>query len=895
MRASRIKLKVSSPKTPVARVRVQGTPVVKTKKKTSQKLSVKAHKDTQKVKLQIVNRISKTPAKRPVTAVAVLSPFRFPIPRTQTLTLVARVIGLCFVVTGASFFGLTLGKGDASFFGMGIQTAETITASSSGSTEQSHGENPNSTNQVPPLTVSISIPNDTVQGVTLITVNTVADSVNIYAQKMGGSKVKLGAAKRTDNPGVWNYSWDTQQFTDGTYTISALAQGQAGALEVPRTPDVVVQNAPKHTEEKTVNSQTPHSSEGLTGDSGPNSVNEGSTTVPVETSNPPQPPQQTPPNGTINSTPSVALSIPQSTLQGNIQLLVNVSSEAESVRVSAYNTATGALFQAGLGEKINDGVWQLYWDTTNVVNGTYKLIATAVIKNTNYDSPSVVTTVANELRVNPTPVSTSTPQAPSEDTQEALNPQVTLTLSQKNPLIEYVTATIVVADAQNVELYRQPVQSLATYFLGQAKQTDATRWVFTWNTKETPNGDYYLFTRIKNKYGVTDNGKMRIQVKNTVLDAFNEQQSKEIDDLTKANDVLVRPVATNSDANASGTSKTLYIEPVDSFITSVDTDETSKEEIVKILKEFRTRLDKDITSLSQALRANNTDAIAQARAEIENLKKDIQAQVPDGPDKAMLLDRVTTYIDRTAQELDALAVRNNNLLKERIGDAATKDSDKDGISDYDEIHLYQTNPFTADTDGDGFIDGAEIAQGFNPNDSRSQSVIAYESPQDSGFVREDILKVASVSSLSFKQPSGEKVQGLFAGKGLPNSFVTLYIYSTPIIVTVKTDADGNWNYLLDKDLEDGNHEVYIGITDNSGRLVAKSNPLPFVKTAEAYTATNGLSSENESTGAPSLIEGNILVFVSAGIVLILGLLLLLIGIYARSREHEEQKFVAPAL
>lgn len=894
MRASRIKLNVSPSKTPAARVPIRSTPLTKTKKKTSQKISIKEHKDTKKAKLQIVSRISKTPAKRPVTAVAILSPFRFPIPRTQTLTLVARVIGLCFIVTGASFFGLALGKSNLSFFSTDGQTAETITGTNSSSTSQSHSENTISTTQQPPLSVSVSMPNDIVQGITPITVNTVADYVDIYAQKKEGSKVKLGAAKRTDSPGVWNYSWDTQQFTDGTYTISALAQGQTGALEMPRTPDVVVQNVAPHTEEKTVNSQTPHSSEGITGDHGTSPVSEGSTTIPVETSNPPQPPQQTPSNETPDPIPSVALSIPQSTLQGNVQLLVNVSSEAESVRVSAYSTATGALFQAGLGKKINDGVWQLYWDTTNVVNGNYKLIATAVIKNTNYDSSSAMVTVENELQANPTPLPTSTPPLPSENTSEELNPQVTLTLSQKNPLIEYVTATVVVPDAQNVELYRQPVQSLATYFLGQAKQIDATQWAFTWNTKETPNGDYYLFARIKNKYGVTDNGKTRIQVKNTVLDAFNEQQSKEIDDLTKANEVLVKPVATNSDANASGTPNTLYVEPVDSFITSVDTDDVSKGEIIKILKEFRTRLDKDIAALSQALRANNTDAIAQARLEIETLKKDIQAQVPDGPDKAMLLDRVTTYIDRTAQELDALAVRNNNLLKERIGDAATKDSDKDGISDYDEIHLYQTNPFTADTDGDGFIDGAEIAQGFNPNDSRSQSVIAYESPQDAGFVREDLLKVDSVSSLAFKQSSGEKVQGLFAGKGLPNSFVTLYIYSTPIIVTVKTDADGNWNYLLDKDLEDGNHEVYIGITDNSGRLVAKSNPLPFVKTAEAYTATNGISSENENKSAPSLIEGNAFIFVSAGIVLILGLLLLLIGAYARSRGHEEQKLVAPA-
>lgn len=44
-----------------------------------------------------------------------------------------------------------------------------------------------------------------------------------------------------------------------------------------------------------------------------------------------------------------------------------------------------------------------------------------------------------------------------------------------------------------------------------------------------------------------------------------------------------------------------------------------------------------------------------------------------------------------------------------LDDPNAVDSDADGLSDQDEIDIYQTNPHVADTDGDGFSDGQEIS------------------------------------------------------------------------------------------------------------------------------------------------------------------------------------------
>ncbi len=44
-----------------------------------------------------------------------------------------------------------------------------------------------------------------------------------------------------------------------------------------------------------------------------------------------------------------------------------------------------------------------------------------------------------------------------------------------------------------------------------------------------------------------------------------------------------------------------------------------------------------------------------------------------------------------------------------------RDSDGDGLTDYQEIYIYKSNAYSADSDGDGEDDGVEIAQGTDPN------------------------------------------------------------------------------------------------------------------------------------------------------------------------------------
>jgi|GEM_PF-1898594 len=286
----------------------------------------------------------------------------------------------------------------------------------------------------------------------------------------------------------------------------------------------------------------------------------------------------------------------------------------------------------------------------------------------------------------------------------------------------------------------------------------------------------------------------------------------------------------------------------------------------------------------------------------------IDANFDNCANMLMKQDKTITLKALSATRDTMEAARNEERLvfTERSGTRAHYDTDQDGITDYDEINIYKSDPTLIDTDGDGFGDGAEVLARTNPDGGsdvvesvsstgtsseevrKSDESVRQFNPKISGVTEPTLLAVKSVEVAELAtnaQGSSTAKKLKMSGIALPNSFVTLYIFSEPIVVTVKADAMGAWVYTLDKELSDGTHQIYSAITDAGGRILAKSEPLPFVKVASAVSFGSGVA--DSVVEEPGFFAGPSLYAMMAMLIGILGVALSIIGFIVKQKRENE--------
>jgi len=116
-----------------------------------------------------------------------------------------------------------------------------------------------------------------------------------------------------------------------------------------------------------------------------------------------------------------------------------------------------------------------------------------------------------------------------------------------------------------------------------------------------------------------------------------------------------------------------------------------------------------------------------------------------------------------------------------------------------------------------------------------------------------------------------------SGKAIPNTFVTIYIFSLPTIVVAKADSSGRWEYILDKALADGSHTVFATVTNNLGQIEKKSQAVDFVKRGSEIVRLFGAQEQNPASLIDNL-QRSFLVLVVALIVFGIGVAFMVIGL-----------------
>ncbi len=256
-----------------------------------------------------------------------------------------------------------------------------------------------------------------------------------------------------------------------------------------------------------------------------------------------------------------------------------------------------------------------------------------------------------------------------------------------------------------------------------------------------------------------------------------------------------------------------------------------------------------------------------------------------------------SVINANSARVEQVHQQERKVFTERVGARVFIDNDNDGVSDYDEINIYRTNPKVEDTDKDGISDGNEIILRTSPI-SREKAErfanVSQNNPLVSGILEPKLLVVKEVNASSVAT-SAEGVlvakSITFRGIAIPNSFVTLYIYSEPTVVTLKTNASGEWIYTLEKELPDGEHQVITAITDGGGRVLAKSEPFRFVKVAQAITVGNIELVVPVTSQDAGFFAGTSLYTLIAIMIGIIGAGVLLVGFIAKNRSEDEGSMV----
>lgn len=104
---------------------------------------------------------------------------------------------------------------------------------------------------------------------------------------------------------------------------------------------------------------------------------------------------------------------------------------------------------------------------------------------------------------------------------------------------------------------------------------------------------------------------------------------------------------------------------------------------------------------------------------------------------------------------------------ERIAAMKDKDTDADGLTDYDETYIYKTSPYLKDSDSDGTDDKTEVEKGSDPNcPKESCGTIIGASGATSSATSTDESQIQQQVAEQLLNPTPDQIRALLIQSGV---------------------------------------------------------------------------------------------------------------------------------
>lgn len=107
----------------------------------------------------------------------------------------------------------------------------------------------------------------------------------------------------------------------------------------------------------------------------------------------------------------------------------------------------------------------------------------------------------------------------------------------------------------------------------------------------------------------------------------------------------------------------------------------------------------------------------------------------------------------------------------------SKDTDGDGLTDYEEIYIYGTSPYLKDSDGDGMDDKYEVEMGYDPNckGKECSNVAPNNNDLDDQQTANNDTSVSADADISFLEDlSADQIRELLLDQGVPQELLSQF-------------------------------------------------------------------------------------------------------------------------